>query len=182
MVSPGVDGLGAACAWSSATRRATFSSFAQLLRKMRAISNAGAATGPGEEDPVIALSSAWFEHVPAHTIVRGLLAETTKELVSALNCCVTVHTMVFLRVSTHETFEQLVCSGDPIWNGTTLIDVKSAQAQLEHCIQSMQHPFQRKCFSETCPAFFDENEVITRALVDRIICAVEDQLVKLVLA
>lgn len=160
-----------ACVWASAECRAHHAQFASLMRKLHGLAR---CEGTG----VVLLNSPWFEHLTCHPVVRGLVGEMTAELVARLGCPVRGHLMVLLDVPADETFEQMVCSGNPTWNGTSLADVRAAQAAIAHGMRgardgSEPHPFPAELVTLRCPAFFEENEVLARGIAQAIVAAVE---------
>lgn len=162
----------AACCWASASTHMGHALFAALLRKVSAITKCGKLPG----DAVVLLNSPWYEHLPRHGTVWSLLADVTRALVSALGCGDTVHrhAMIMLHVPHDETFEQMVCCGNPYWNGTSLADLDAMHATVAGHLHGLSadpggHPFTCATFAIQCPAFFDENEVVASAITDRII-------------
>lgn len=164
-----------ACAWASAECRAHHAQFASLMRKLHGLARCGAAARVAG---VVLLSSPWFEHVTCHPAVRALAAEMTAELVACLGCPVRKHLMVLLDVPPDETFEQMVCCGNPSWNSTSLADVRNAQAAIVRGMRAARdggeaHPFPADLVTVRCPAFFEENEVLARGITQGIVAAVE---------
>ena len=160
-----------ACSWASAECRAHHAQFASLMRKLHGLARCAKAG-------VVLLSSPWFEHVTAHPVVRALATDMTAELVACLGCPVQKHLMVLLDVPPDETFEQMVCCGNPSWNSTSLADVRAAQAAIAHSMQgardgSLPHPFPAELVTLRCPAFFEENEVVARGITQAVVAAVE---------
>ena len=142
--------------------------FAALIRKARAVSRAPARPS------VVLLNTPWFEHMPRQRCTWALLTDMTHELAGALGCRVGVHAMCVLQVPHDETFEQMVCCGNPFWNGTSLADVLAAQRIIARHVDSLEgpasgaHPFPSRVFHVDCPPFFDENEVVVRDIAARI--------------
>ena len=161
-----------ACAWASAECRASHAQFASLMRKLHCLSRCG------PEARVVLLSSPWFEHLTCHPAVRALAAELTAELVARLGCRVRKHLMVMLDVPHDETFEQMVCCGNPSWNATSLADLRGAHTAIARGMHVARdgggaHPFPCETCTVHCPAFFDENEVVARGITRTIVAAVE---------
>ena len=153
--------------WASATCRTGHSLFAALMRKVSAIGRVGRGGG------TLLLNSQWFEHLPHHPALWALMADTTRELVATMHCHVDLHVMIMLHVHHDETFEQMVCSGNPSWNMTGLADVREAQEHIGDHLESLatsgSHPFPCVTYTIRCPPFFDENEVVAHAVTQRIV-------------
>lgn len=160
------DAMSPSC-WASPRCRTAHASFAALMRKVAAVSKAGPGIG------TMLLNSPWFEHLPRHPALWALQTEATRELVACMQCCVDLHIMIVLLVSHDETFEQMVCCGNPCWNGTSLVDVRTAQKHIiEHLDglpDSKMHPFPCRTFTIQCPPFFEENEVVAAAITQKIV-------------
>lgn len=152
---------GASCSWASVGNRSGYALFGSLLRKMRAVQKSSG------KDGVVLLNVPWNEPLPRHPAIQVLLTDVTREVASCLGCTVDKHIMVFLRVCPDETFEQMVCAGNPVWNGTTLDDVRATQDTIAE-----GHPFPYATHCITCPRFFEENEVVTQAIARDIADAV----------
>lgn len=153
----------AACTWAG-TCRSTHALFSAMLRKVRAISLCGEHAG------VVLLNMPWIEHLPRHPQVQALAHAATRELLACLPCKVDLHVMVLLRVHHDETFEQMVCCGNPIWNHTSLEDVRVAQDMIAG---TMTSPFPSQTNTICCPPFFDETEVVTQHVTQSIVDVVE---------
>jgi len=176
---------------SVVTSRVAHTLFAALMRKVRAVCR----TSTAASGDVVLLNAPWFEHLPRHTCMWHLLSDMTHELTACLGCRVDVHAMFVLHVPHDETFEQMVCCGNPFWNSTSLADVHAAQDIIsqhleglarcapppsQHSQHSQQtqltqltHPFPCRTFAIECPAFFEENEVLVQDITRRIVEAVE---------
>lgn len=162
---------GAACSWASSASRANHALFASILRKTKALCKA--------REGVVLLNSPWFEHLPRHKTVWSLRSAVTRELVARVGCRVNKHVMIVLHVAHDETFEQLVCCGNPYWNGTSLADVAATQACIAQQVSTAtagtgDHPFACEAHTIHCPPFFEENEVVAGAITARIVSVVEN--------
>ena len=155
------------CSWASSDGRAHHALFASLIRKLQAVSSLGCGNEPA--GGVVLLSNPWFEHLPRHPAMWRLMSELTKEAVRCLACPVRQHIMVLIHVSGDETFEQMVCCGSALWNGTSLADVHATQV---HITQQMHepsyHPFPAVTYTIHCPPFFEENEIVLQGIVQDI--------------
>ena len=148
--------------WTAAASQANYALFSSLLHKLRKVASA--------KEPVSLLTTPWFEHMPRHPAIWNLVASATRALVDAYGIDVSAHIMVLLHTPHDETFEQLVCSGNPFWNSTSLADVQFEQihiAQMMHDVAS-RHPFPCVAYTIHCPPFFEENEVIVNSIVSDI--------------
>lgn len=156
---------------SAVTSRMAHTLFAALMRKARAVGR------QETHHPVVLLNAPWYEHLPRHPAMWALLTDMTHELACHLGCRVDVHAMFVLRVPHDETFEQMVCCGNPFWNTTSLKDVHTAQRviarHLDDLPTSLAHPFPCRTFHIPCPPFFEENEIVVRDITRRILEAVE---------
>lgn len=156
----------AACSWASPLCRSSHALFASLLRKLRGVSKCAGSDG------VVLLNTSWFEHLPRHPALWTLMCDVTKELARSFGCSVDLHVMVLLRVPHDETFEQMVCCGNPFWNGTSLEDVRLAQAQIaQQMVPAAEagHPFPCLSYAIHCPPFFEENEVVAQSITQSIV-------------
>jgi hypothetical protein len=148
--------------WTCAASQANYALFASLLYKLRKVAVA---------DPDVSLlTTPWFEHMPRHPAIWTLVASATQALVRACGVQVSAHIMVLLHASHDETFEQIVCSGNPFWNSTSLGDVQTEQihiAQMMHDVAS-KHPFPCIAYTIHCPPFFEENEVVVSSIASDI--------------
>lgn len=155
--------------WSTPSCSATHALFATLLRKTRAV--AGLAEHPG----VVLLGAPWFEHLPRGPCVQALARDMTLELARGLGCRVRLHVLVTLAVPHDEAFEQMVCSGNPYWNGHALADVEAAEAR----VLDQPRPFPSVTARVECPPFVEENEVVAhgvaRAIVDAVQAAIGER-------
>lgn len=162
----------ASCAWASAACRSSHALFAALLRKVTALGR------PRERGAgVLLLNSPWFEHAPRCRPVWDLLLDMTHELVRRCGSSVRVHVMAMLLVPPDETFEQIVCCGNPSWNATSLADVAAAQRGVAAQVQRARdepgsHPFPCVTHTVQCPPFPEENEVVTAAIASAIAATV----------
>lgn len=169
---------------SAVTSRVAHTLFAALMRKVRAICR----TSTWASGDVVLLNAPWFEHLPRHGCVWHLLSDMTRELTACMGCRVDTHAMFVLHVPHDETFEQMVCCSNPIWNSTSLADVRATQTIISQHLESLasrapplppsppsprSHPFPCRSFAIECPAFFEENEVVVQDITRRIIEAVE---------
>ena len=169
----------AACTWASPSCRTHHALFASLLRKVLATSKA-------PQDGVLLLNSPWFEHLPRTQEMWRLMADVTQLLVASVGCSVKAHIMILLQVPHDETFEQMVCCGNPFWNGTSLADVQHTQTRIAHHVTGVAgltgaagglssgtgHPFPCVAYTIRCPPFFEENEVVAQAIARDIIAMV----------
>jgi hypothetical protein len=169
----------ATCSWPTAAARAGHALFASLLRKTKAVAAAQPPAGRAAAAArAILLSCPWLEHLPRSRPLWALRSAVTRELVARLGIRVHAHAMVVLHVPHDETFEQMVCCGNPYWNGTSLSDVAATQACIAQQAARAQdgtadHPFPCAVCTVHCPPFFEENEVVARAITARILAFVD---------
>lgn len=158
--------------------RPAYHLFAALMRKLTAVSTCSAASNGA----VVLLNAPWLEHLPRHQFMWGLMTAMTRELVASLECRVRLHVMIMLHVPHDETFEQMVCCGNPYWNTTSLADVCAEQQRIRDRLDLLNksagrappmHPFPCKTYAVECPPFFEENEVDICAVADRILGLVD---------
>lgn len=159
-----------ACSWASSECRANHALFAALACKMRALGGGGDDT----VGKIVLLNTPWFEHMPRHQSVLSLASDMTHELVARLGVEVRAHIMIMLGVPHDETFEQIVCYGNPYWNTTSLADVVATQGAItQHLLRAQAgtagHPFTCATYQVHCPPFFEENEVVVKGIKAEVI-------------
>lgn len=155
--------------WSSPCCQSSHALFSALLRKLKAL-----AGTPAEASRVVVMNCPWFEYLPKHAALQDLAASATAHLLGCLRSHVRLHIMVLLHVHPDETFEQMVCCGNPFWNGTSIADVRDALDTIRHAMdaakaRALPHPFECETHVIPCPQFFEENEVVLNGMAEAIV-------------
>lgn len=160
---------GTCAPFATACSRTTHALFASLLAKLKALHKVPRSC------PAALMCPAWYDHLPRHPAVWRLFTDMASVVVRLLGLQFDAHVMVQLRVSPDETFEQMVCCGNPCWNATSLADLRAAEQTISAAMRSAAHPISPARVAEiACPPFFEENEVVLAAIAETVVtCCAE---------